>query len=114
MRRYLKELEKAGHSGDPPTRAREDQSLSPSPDSSEAGKGWPVQTGKICRSSTAIIAGQERPIWPVTLYKNTHLQILIYKKTQTEIRFFKIMKYKIQNAPRREDGLTEPFFMVAQ
>ena len=40
-------------------------------------RGSPVLTGKYCRSGTATIAGPERQIRPLSLYKNTHLRILI-------------------------------------
>ena len=40
-------------------------------------QGSPALTGKFCRSGAATIAGLERQIWPLSLYKNTHLRILI-------------------------------------
>jgi hypothetical protein len=55
-----------------------------------------------------MIAVQEQQSLPVTLYKNTHLLILIYKNIQAEMPFNKMTKCKLKNAPRREDGLTEP------
>jgi hypothetical protein len=48
-----------------------------------------------------MIAVQEQQSLPVTLYKNTHLLILIYKKTQTEMRFNKLKKCELKIAPRK-------------
>jgi hypothetical protein len=56
-----------------------------------------------------MIAGQERPIWPVSLYKNTHLAILIYNNTQTGIAIYKIMQCEIQN-PLESNILTDRYF----
>jgi hypothetical protein len=56
-----------------------------------------------------MIAVQERPNLPVTLYKNTHLQILIYKKTQTEMHF---LNHEMQNpnTPRKGRWLDKAIF----
>jgi hypothetical protein len=42
---------------------------------------------KFCRSRTAMIAASERQILPVTLYKNTHLRILIRKRPSRKMHF---------------------------
>jgi hypothetical protein len=39
-----------------------------------------------------MIAGQERLIWPISLYKNMHVIILSYKNTQSKMRFIKIRR----------------------
>ncbi len=49
---------------------------------------WPALTGKICRSRPATLADQ-RQIRPLSLYKNTHLRILILKIPSREMHFSK-------------------------
>ena len=52
-----------------------------------------------------MIAGQQRQNLPFLLYKNTHLQILIYKKTQQEMRLKKPKGMQgIQNAECAKEG----------
>src|SRR5206468_3495914 len=59
----------------------------------EASTGWPTLTGQFGRSRTAILADPQRPNWPATLYKNTHIQILISKNTQRN-SFYKVKRSK--------------------
>ena len=48
----------------------------------------PAQTGKICRSRPAKVSAPERQYLPLSLYKNTHLRILILIIPQFQNAFF--------------------------
>ena len=86
--------ERAGGCGLPgsdPARPWQDQPLSPASHRQETGISWglPAQTGKICRSRPAKLSAPERQNLPLTLYKNTHLRILILKILSFKMHFFK-------------------------
>ena len=82
IRTYLKELETAGFLEIIQRGLGNTEHLSPLSDCRRQPQASPGLTGKICRSRAATAAGQERQIWPVSLYKNTHLIIHIFKNTQ--------------------------------
>lgn len=58
--------------------------------------GLPDLNGKFCRSRTATVSAPERQILLVTLYKNTHLLILILKRPSIQKFLKKNSKFTLR------------------